>query len=97
MASTTKRQFTDEFKRESVARGRLQRKSEESSLVVASPAADTPVSTMASPADQDSEIARLRCELERARMERDMLNTGRGLARLCAAKTGHGMEVVGGS
>ena len=94
MASTTKRRFTDEFKREAVAlwetSGRLQtevaaelgimptmlrrwqRKFEECGLP-ASPAAKPPVMTMASPADQASEIARLRRELERARMERDIL------------------------
>ena len=37
------------------------------------PAAQPPTSTMASPADQASEIARLRRELDRTRMERDVL------------------------
>jgi transposase len=52
---------------------RWQRKLQESSTLSASPAAKPPVSTMASPADQASEIARLRRELDRARMERDIL------------------------
>ncbi len=95
MASTTKRRFTDEFKREAVAlwetSGRLQtevagelgimptmlrrwqRKLHEGSTLPKIPAAKPPVSTMASPADQASEIARLRRELDRARMERDIL------------------------
>ena len=95
MASTTKRRFTDEFKREAVAlwetSGRLQtevaaelgimptmlrrwqRKQQEIGPPPASPAGKPPVSTMASPADQASEIARLRRELDRTRMERDIL------------------------
>lgn len=86
MASTTKRRFTEEFKREAVALWetnglletevaaelgimptmlrRWQRQLQESSA----PAAKPSVSTMASPADQASEIARLRRELDRARM-----------------------------
>ena len=86
MASTTKRRFTDEFKREAVSlwetSGRMQtevaaelgimptmlrrwqRKLQESSASPARPAAKPPVSTMASPADQASEIARLRRELD---------------------------------
>ena len=95
MASTVKRRFTEDFKREAVAlwetSGRMQaevagevgimptmlrrwqRKLQESSVPPASPAAKPPVSTMASPADQASEIARLWRELDRARMERDIL------------------------
>lgn len=101
MASTTKRRFTDEFKREAVAlwetSGRVQtevaaelgimptmlrrwqRKLQESGAPLASPAAKPPVSTMASPADQASEIARLRRELDRARMERDILKKAIGI------------------
>ena len=45
----------------------------------ASPAAKPPVLTMASPADQASEIARLRRELDRARMERDILKKAVGI------------------
>jgi len=44
-----------------------------------SPAAKPPVSTMTSPADQASEIARLRRELDRARMERDILKKAVGI------------------
>ena len=47
--------------------------------VAASPAAKPPVSPMASPADQASEIARLRRELDRARMERDILKKAVGI------------------
>ena len=86
MASTTKRRFTDEFKREAVALWetsgrpqtevagelgimptmlrRWQRKLQEGGPS-ASPAAKPPVSLMASPADQASEIAKLRRELDR--------------------------------
>jgi transposase len=93
MASTTKRQFTDEFKREAVALWetsgrsqtevaselgivptmlrRWQRKLREVGAHVR-PAAKPPISTMTSPADQEA-IARLRRELEWARMERDIL------------------------
>jgi len=49
------------------------------SAVPASPAAKPPVSPLASPADQASEIARLRRELERARMERDILKKAVGI------------------
>jgi transposase len=100
MASTTKRRFTDEFKREAVALWetsgrtqaevagelgimptmlrRWQRKLQEGGMP-ASPAAKPPISPMASPADQASEIARLRRELERARMERDILKKAVGI------------------
>ena len=100
MASTTKRRFTDEFKREAVALWemsgrpqtevaselgiaptmlrRWQRKLQERG-VPTSPAAKPPISTMASPADQASEIARLRRELDRARMERDILKKAVGI------------------
>lgn len=57
---------------------RWQRKQQEGS-VAAIPAARPPVSTMASPADQASEIARLRRELDRARMERDILKKAVGI------------------
>ena len=101
MTSTTKRRFTDEFKREAVAlwetSGRMQtqvaaelgimptmlrrwqRKQQEGSAPPTSLAAKPPVSTMASPADQASEIARLRRDLERARMERDILKEAVGI------------------
>ena len=101
MASTTKRRFTDEFKREAVALWetsgrpqvdvaselgimptmlrRWQRQLQEGSGPPVSPAAKPPVSTMASPADQASEIARLRRELDRARMERDILKKAVGI------------------
>jgi len=101
MASTTKRRFTDEFKREAVAlwetSGRMQaevaselgimptmlrrwqRKLQDRSAPSASPAAKPPISAMASPADQASEIARLRRELDRARMERDILKKAVGI------------------
>src|SRR3546814_5441716 len=95
MTSTTKRRFTDEFKREAVAlwetSGRMQtevaaelgimptmlrrwqRKLQDSNDMLVSPAAKPPVSALGSPAAQASEIARLRRELDRARMERDIL------------------------
>lgn len=101
MASTTKRRFTDEFKREAVALWetsgrtqaevaselgiiptmlrRWQRKLQDSGAPSVSPAAKPPVSAMASPADQASEIARLRRELDRARMERDILKKAVGI------------------
>ena len=101
MAITTKRRFTDEFKREAVAlwetSGRMQtevaaelgimptmlrrwqRKLQESSASPTSPAAKPPVPTMASSADQASGIARLRRELDRARMERDILKKAVGI------------------
>jgi len=100
MARTTKRRFTDEFKREAVALWeasgrpqtevagelgimptmlrRWQRKLQEGGAL-ANPAAKPPVSTMASPADQASEIARLRRELDRTRMERDILKKAVGI------------------
>ena len=105
MASTRKRRFTDEFKREAVALwetgGRMQtevaaelgimptmlrrwqRKLQEGSAPPASPAAKPPVSTMASPADQASEIARLRGELDRARMGRDIQKEPSASLRRC--------------
>jgi transposase len=101
MAITTKRRFTDKFKREAVAlwetSGRMetevaaelgimptmlrrwQRKLQEGSAPPASPAVKPPVSAMASPADQASEIARLRRELDRTRMERDILKKAVGI------------------
>lgn len=101
MASTTKRRFTDEFKREAVAlwetSGRMQtevaaelgimptmlrrwqRKLGDSGAPTVSPVAKPPVSAMTSPADQASEIARLRRELDRARLERDILKKAVGI------------------
>ena len=58
---------------------RWQRKLQESSASPASPAAKPPVSTRASPADQASEIARLRRELDLARMECDTLKKAVGI------------------
>jgi transposase len=58
---------------------RWQRKQQEGSAPPASPAAKPPVSAMASPADQALEIARLRRELDRARMERDILKKAVGI------------------
>ncbi len=58
---------------------RWQRKLGDGSAVLASPAAKPPVSPLASPADQASEIARLRRELDRARMERDILKKAVGI------------------
>jgi transposase len=43
------------------------------------PTATGPVSPVASPADQAAEIARLRRELDRARMERDILKKAIGI------------------
>lgn len=58
---------------------RWQRKLQEGGGAPASPAAKPPLPTMASPADQASEIARLRRELDRARMERDILEKAVGI------------------
>ena len=58
---------------------RWQRQLQEGSALLASSAAKPPVSTMASPADQASEIARLRRALDRARIERDILKKGVGI------------------
>lgn len=58
---------------------RWQRKQQESGAPPTGPEAKPPVSTMASPADQASEIARLRRELDRARMERDILKKAVGI------------------
>lgn len=58
---------------------RWQRKLQDGGTPPASPAAKPSVSTMASPADQASEIARLRRALDRARMERDILKKAVGI------------------
>ena len=58
---------------------RWQRKQQEGSASPASPAAKPPVSAIPSPADQASEIARLRRELDWARMERDILKKAVGI------------------
>ena len=98
MTKTTKRRFTDEFKREAVAlwetSGRLQTDiARELGIMptmlrrwqrglgdgVVKSAAQPPTSIMASPADQASEIARLRRELDRTRMERDILKKAVGI------------------
>ena len=93
MASATKRRFTEEFKRDSPAlwgtSGRMQarvaaelgimptmlRRWQRKLHMSDAP----PVSAMASPADQASGIARLRRELDRARMERDILKKPVGI------------------
>ena len=98
MTKTTKRRFTDEFKREAVAlwetSGRLQTDiARELGIMptmlrrwqrglgdgVVKSAAQPPTSIMASSADQASEIARLRRELDRTRMERDILKKAVGI------------------
>ena len=98
MTKTTKRRFTDEFKREAVAlwetSGRLQTDiARELGIMptmlrrwqrglgdgVVKSAAQPPTSIMASPADQASEIARLRREFDRTRMERDILKKAVGI------------------
>ena len=104
MAGTTRREFTDEFKREAVAlwetSGRLQIdvarelgiqasllrrwQKQVHDLTASLPAGSRPAirpatSTMTSPADQAAEIARLKRELERARMERDILKKAVGI------------------
>ncbi len=58
---------------------RWQRRLQEGNAPPASPVAKPPISTMASPADQASEIARLRRELDRARMECDILKKAVGI------------------
>jgi transposase len=102
---TTRREFTDEFKREAVAlwetSGRLQSdvarelgiqpsmlrrwqrrlrgeppRGSPTSFAVR-PAAASPL--LPSPADQAAEIARLRRELERTKMERDILKKAVGI------------------
>lgn len=95
MGTTTKRRFTDEFKREAVAlwetSGRTQTEIADELGIVPTmlrrwqrglngggPGAQPP-SSMASPADQASEIARLRRELDRTRMERDILKKAVGI------------------
>lgn len=102
MGAKTRREFTDEFKREAVllweTSGRMQtdvarelgiqpsvlrrwQKRGHGTQGVA-PAAKPPSSIttgMASPADQAAEIARLKRELERARMERDILKKAVGI------------------
>jgi transposase len=107
MAKTTKRWFTDEFKREAVAlwetSGRTQAEIARDLGIMPTmlrrwqrglgvnsgkPAAQPPTSTMASPADQASEIARLRRELDRTRMDRyciDDLAAWLPLGRRCFA------------
>ena len=98
MERTTKRRFTDEFKREAVAlwetSGRTQTEIAHELGIVptmlrrwqrglkgdgAPLPARPPSSAMTSPADQSSEIARLRRELDRTRMERDILKKAVGI------------------
>ena len=93
MASTTKRRFTDEFQRDSLAlwetRGRMQtRVAAELGIMPTmlrrwqsklQTSDAPPVSAMASPADQASGIARLRRELDRAWMKRDILKKAVGI------------------
>lgn len=105
MGSTTKRQFTDEFKREAVAlwetSGRMQTEVArelgiQSSMLRrwqrrlngeppraaggAPPAPAAPTgSPMRSPADLASENAKLKRELDRVKMERDVLKRAIGI------------------
>ncbi len=102
METTTKRRFTDEFKREAVAlwetSSRMQtdiarelgiaptmlrrwqiRIRSGSTISAAKPLSSAPSSGLASPADQASEIAKLRRELDRTRMERDILKKAVGI------------------
>jgi len=98
VTKTTKRRFTDEFKREAVAlwetSGRTQTEIAHELGIVPTMlrrwqrgnevgsqrlAAQPPTSIMASPADQASEIAKLRRELDRMRMERDILKKAVGI------------------
>jgi len=58
---------------------RWQRRQQEGSAPPTSPAAKPPVSAMAWRADQASEIARLRRDLEWVRMERDILTKAVGI------------------
>ena len=105
MTKTTKRRFTDVFKREAVAlwetSGRLQTDiARELGIMptmlrrwqrglgdgVVKSAAQPPTSIMASPADQASEIAKLRRELDRTRMERDILKKAVGIPSACSGQ-----------
>lgn len=102
MGVPTKRQFTDEFKREAVAlwqtSGRLQtevareigiqptmlRRWKEKIEAGGAPppgaaAASPRPAALPSPADQASEIARLKRELDRVKMERDVLKRAIGI------------------
>jgi transposase len=116
MAKTTKRRFTDEFKREAVAMwetsGRTQAEVARDLGIMPTmlwrwqrglgvnpgkPAAQPPTSIMASPADQASEIARLRRELDRTRMKRDILKNRLGRGPPVGGRNGRGMKVVEGS
>jgi transposase len=98
----TRREFTPEFKRESVAlressgRPQMQMAAElgiqpsmlrqwRTTLMSGSPPPPlgspgaAPARPVASPSDQAAEIARFRRELDRTRMERDVLKNDRGL------------------
>lgn len=102
MGAKTRREFTDEFKREAVllweTSGRLQSDvarelgiqpsvlrrwqkrghgTQGAALATKPPLLGT--GAIASPADQAAEIARLKRELERARMERDILKKAVGI------------------
>lgn len=102
MGAKTRREFTDEFKREAVmlweTSGRMQTdvarelgiqpsvlrrwQKRGHGTQAAVPAAKPPsfiTAGMASPADQAAEIARLKRELDRARMERDILKKAVGI------------------
>ena len=102
MGAKTRREFTNEFKREAVllweTSGRMRTdvarelgiqpsvlrrwQKRGHGMQEAAPAAKPPASStaaMASPADQAAEIARLKRELERAKMERDILKKAVGI------------------
>jgi len=104
MGSPTRREFTDEFKREAVAlwetSGRMQtdvarelgiqpsmlrrwqvrlRGGSRPTTPAAARVGALPTAPMPSPADQAAEIARLRRELERTSMERDILKKAVGI------------------
>lgn len=102
MGAKTRREFTDEFKREAVllweTSGRLQtdvarelgiqpsllrrwqrRGHGTQTPVPAAKPLSSGTGAIASPADQAAEIARLKRELDRARMERDILKKAVGI------------------
>src|SRR3546814_1499716 len=64
---------------------RWQRRLQDSSDMLVSPAAKPPVSAIGSPADQASEIARLRRELDRARRSEEHTSELQSLMRISYA------------
>ncbi len=105
MGAATRREFTDEFKREAVAlweasgrtqtdvarelgiqpsllrrwQVRVRAAPATPSVTTGKPLSLAAATAMPLPADQASEIARLRRELERTRMERDVLKKAIGI------------------